>query len=75
MCWWTVITDGLDAAPAERRLPEQRPGDLAKAVGLAISASQQEHQGLVGQILHGVLPCVAGDHIRLARVVDDPVGE
>src|SRR5271166_4218244 len=51
-----VVADGLDAAPAERRIPEERPGDLGKPVGLAVTAAQQEHQGLVGQILDSMLP-------------------
>src|SRR6266403_3348455 len=38
------VADGLDATPAERRLPEQRPCDLGKPIGLAIAAGQQEHQ-------------------------------
>jgi len=32
-----VVAASLDAAPAERRLPEQRPGDLGEPVGLAIT--------------------------------------
>jgi hypothetical protein len=68
------VADGLDATPAERRLPEQRPCDLGKPIGLAIAAAQQEHQGLVGQVFHSVLICLAGDHIRLVRVVHDPIG-
>lgn len=45
-----VIADGLDAAPAERRLSEQRQGDLGEPVRLAISVTQEQYQGLfVGQ--------------------------
>jgi hypothetical protein len=69
-----VAADGLDTAPAERRLPEQRSCDLGKSVGPAIAAGQEERQGVVGQILHSVLICVGSDHIRLARVIHDSFG-
>jgi hypothetical protein len=69
-----VVANGLDAAPTERCLPEQRPCNLGKSVGLAIAAGQEERQSVVGQILHSVLICVGSDHIRLARVIHDPIG-
>ena len=40
-----VVADGRDAAPAERRLSEQRSGDLGEPVGLAISVTQEQYQG------------------------------
>jgi hypothetical protein len=41
-----VVADGLDAAAAEQRLSEQRPGGLGEPVGLAISATREQYQGL-----------------------------
>ncbi len=49
------IADGLDALPASRRGPEQAPRSLGQQVGLAIAATEQEEQGLVGERLHGPL--------------------
>jgi hypothetical protein len=41
-----VVADGLDAAAAEQRLSEPRPGGLGEPVALAISATREQYQGL-----------------------------
>ena len=51
-----VIADGLHARVPWSRAAEELPGRLRQQIGLAIAAAQQEHQGIFGQILHGVLP-------------------
>ena len=43
------IADRLHPRPAQRRLAEARPCGLHQALGLAISAGQQEHEGVVRQ--------------------------
>ena len=43
-----VVAYGLDATPSGRRLSEQIPRDLGKAIRFAIPASEQEEQGLFG---------------------------
>ena len=52
-------------------LAEEVPSHLGQQVGLAISASQQEQQGLVGQFFHRRLPRPRDDLIWLARVLHE----
>ena len=69
-----VVADGLHARVPRSRAAEELPGRLRQQVGLAIAAAQQEYEGFFGQILHGVLPGVGHNFIRLAAIVDYAVG-
>jgi len=68
------VADRLDASPARRGVFEQAPGRLGQQIGFAIPAPQQEHERLLGKILHPVLLGRGSDPIRLARIVHDRVG-
>ncbi len=48
-----VIADCLHARVARSRAAEELPGRLRQQIGLAIAAAQQEHEGILGKILHG----------------------
>ena len=60
--------------PLPAASPEKLPRRLRQAVGLAIPASQQEQQRLLGQILHGMLPRLRSDRVRRSGVVHDRIG-
>jgi hypothetical protein len=53
-----VVNDSLHARPARRNGAEQRPGEVAHQVGLAIAAAQQVGQRLGRQVANGNLPHV-----------------
>jgi len=50
------------------------PGRFRQQIGFAIAAAQQKHEGLFGQILHGILPGIPHNFIGLAAVSNDAVG-
>ena len=68
------IADSLDAPPSGGRFAEEVPSHLGQQIGFAISASQEEHQGLLGQVLRRVLLGRGGDHIWRTRIVHDRIG-
>jgi hypothetical protein len=49
------VADGLHARPAERRMSEEPPSLIGKAIGLAVAAAKQEQQGFCRQVLDLVL--------------------
>ena len=69
-----VIADRLHARVSWGRAAEQLPCRLRQQVGLAIAAAQQEHEGFLGQILHGVLPGCGHHLIGLAAISNYAVG-
>ena len=52
-----------------RRIAEEIPGNLGKSIGFAVSASQQEQQRFLGQVLHGKLSRVGHDYIGCSGIV------
>ena len=59
------VDDGLHARPAERRVGEQRPGDIGELVGFAIAARHQILQHIVGQLIDRQL--LRGRHQRIRQ--------
>lgn len=45
-----VVADGVDAPRAGGRLAEQVPRDVGEAIRLAVSASEEENERLLGKI-------------------------
>jgi hypothetical protein len=68
------IANGLDAFPSDGRFAEEGPGHLGQPIGLAISASQENHEAVIGQVSHRVLLGRGGDHIGLTCIVHDRIG-
>ena len=68
------IADRLDPSPACRRLVEQAPGDLGQPIRIAVTASQEKHQSLIGKVLDPMLLRASFDRIRQSAVVEDGVG-
>ena len=60
--------------PPVRRLAEQIPGDAGQPIGLAVSASEEEDERLLGKIFHRMLVLRQGDRVGLARVVQQRIG-
>ena len=57
--WWWTNRRSPARAPSPAACSEQLPGDIRKPVGLAVAAAEQEDQGFLRQVLHGVLAAVA----------------
>src|SRR3989442_12149842 len=49
------VADGLHPRPAERRMSEEVPSLIGKAIGFAVAAAKQERQGFRRQGLYLVL--------------------
>src|SRR3982074_222554 len=62
------VADGLHPRPARVDVSEVAPGNVGQAIRLAIPASEQEHESLLGQILHRVLTGGSTRDVRLPRV-------
>ena len=60
------VADGLHPRPAERRMAEQTPSLIGKAIGLTVAATKQEQQGLRWQVLDLVLQRVQVDRVGRA---------
>ncbi len=69
-----VVADGLDAAGAGGRCAEQVPRDAGQPIGLAVSASEEEYERLLGKIFHRMLVLRSGDRVGLACVVQQCTG-
>ena len=68
-----VVADCLNAVPSGGRLTEEVPRGLRQAIGVAISAAEQEDQRFLWQVRNRNLLCVGNDDVREATVVDDRV--
>ncbi len=64
-----VVADGLDAACARGRFAEQIPRDAGQPIRLAVPASEEEYERLLGKIFYGVLILGESDRVGCARVV------
>src|SRR5271165_4053695 len=69
-----VIADGLHARIPWSRAAEELPGRIGQQIGLTIAAAQEEHKGIFGQILDGVLPGGGRNLIGLAAISYNRVG-
>jgi hypothetical protein len=69
-----VVAHRLDPAPSRRRLAEERPRDVGQPIGLAVAAGQQERQGIVGEVRHGMLVRFDGGPVRLTAIIQDRGG-
>ena len=80
-----LVVEGNMVMNVSRRLPARAayPGAVLpkscqavsrQQIGLTIAAAQQEHEGIFGQILHGVLPGGGHNLIRPAAISDYAVG-
>ena len=67
------VADGLRPRPAERRMSEEAPSLIGKAIGLTIAAAKQEQQGFRRQVLDLVLQLVQVDRIGYARITNNGV--
>ena len=68
-----IVTDRLNERPSALRLPEELPRHRGQQIRLAISAAQEEYQGLFRQILHRVLLSRRNNDIRQAGISYHPV--
>ena len=68
-----VITDRLNQRPPFRSIAERRPGDLGKAIGLAVPAAEQINERLDRKLLKRMLLGVRGYLVRLATVTDHKI--
>jgi hypothetical protein len=62
------VANGLHPRPAERRLSEEAPSLIGKAIGLTVAAAEQEQQGFRRQVLDLVLQRVQVDRIGRDRI-------
>lgn len=53
------IADFLNARPTQRRPAEHLSGEVRQAVGITVTAAQQEHEGFLRQRLHQRLVAIA----------------
>src|ERR1700692_3094 len=63
-----VIADRLHQMPTSANISELRPCDIDEAVGLAISAAEEENERVHRQVRERMLLCVRRHLIRLAVV-------
>ena len=68
-----VVANSLNALPAALDAAEPRPSEVGKFFDIAVAASQQIHQCVVGQSSHIPLCRIRYDFIRQAAVGDDEV--
>jgi hypothetical protein len=68
------IADGLYTPPTGFHLAEHSPGVVHQFLGFAVTASQQIHQGVLGQSAHGVFLGHRKCGVRKAGVRNDGVG-
>jgi len=67
------VADGLHPRPAERRMSEEVPSLIGKAIGFTVAAAKQERQGFHRQVLDLVLQRVQVDRIGHARITNNGV--
>ena len=67
------VADGLHPRPAERRMSEQAPRLVRKAIGLTVATPKQEQQGFRRQVLDLMLQSVQVGRIRHARITNNGV--
>ena len=68
-----VVADRLYALPAAGGWPEQRPSEIGQPLGVAIAASIEERQNLVGQVIDVPLAGLGSRFIREATVFNQKV--
>jgi hypothetical protein len=68
-----VIADRLDPLPAAGQMLKQRPGELCQLLRVAVPASIQERQNVVGQLVDIPLTCFGGGFFRKPAVTDEKV--
>src|SRR5665213_2858615 len=64
------VADGLYSAPACRRIVEEIPRDIGKAIDLAITAGKEERQYVGRQVLDRELDGVRVERVGLAEILD-----
>ena len=67
------VAGGLRPRPAERRMSEEAPSVIGKAIGLTVAAAKQEQQGFRREVLDLVLQRVQVDRIGRARITNNGV--
>jgi hypothetical protein len=63
------IAHRLYPGPARGDVAEQSPGDLGQFIGLAITATQEEEQRVIRQVLDLVLPGIGGNRVGQPRIL------